>query len=423
MKLTSTATTRNRSLIIAAIAFVAAMMLMSDSAFAIASGSVDSTFGTSGLTTAGVGTIRGEPSIGRLKDGGIVVGYDNAQYLRIMGFTSNGVFDPSFGSGGVGQVAVPGATVVGATELKVLGNGKIVVAGYVSSGTTMGFVVARFNADGTPDLTFSGDGVAVFPSPKGTAYGYGLTPVANGKLVVTGEEDPSLTVSNSATIRVNSNGTLDRTFGKSGWEIVVLKDGFKGFDSGYRVRTTTGGVLVIAGWETPSSSRNNTLVIELNPNGTLDTAFHKTGILIYALHHTGYNYAYGLTMMGKKILLGIAGDAAHPAVVRLNPNGSLDKTFGSGTGRVIYTPSSTFGNVQQIAVTSSGKIVGVGQGSGLPAFEINGNGSPYPTFGGTSFTSNGATSANGYGLLIQGSEVVVVGSVSSSSLALTRYWL
>jgi uncharacterized delta-60 repeat protein len=72
------------------------------------------------------------------------------------------------------------------------------------------------------------------------------------------------------------------------------------------------------------------------PNGTLDTSFNGTGRVTTVLR-SGNNYGNGVTVMGDNRILvtGLAGTSPDydVALVRFTENGTLDTTFGGGTGK------------------------------------------------------------------------------------------
>ena len=91
--------------------------------------------------------------------------------------------------------------------------GRIVVAGRAVNLTngTFDFALARYNADGTLDNTFSGDGLLT------TDFGFNdtatsLTLQADGKIVVAGFSEAIFDI-DFAVARYNADGTLDATFG------------------------------------------------------------------------------------------------------------------------------------------------------------------------------------------------------------------
>ena len=72
------------------------------------------------------------------------------------------------------------------------------------------FAVARYAADGSPDLTFSGDGrvTTAFADPSA---GHAVAIQADGKIVVAGGEGSSF-----ALARYNADGSFDASFGDAG---------------------------------------------------------------------------------------------------------------------------------------------------------------------------------------------------------------
>jgi uncharacterized delta-60 repeat protein len=122
----------------------------------------------------------------------------------------------------VASIVVPGSTQVNVTDIATRSNDAAVVVGYETptSGRAK-FVVARFRADGEPDLRFSDDGVNRVGFPQGDAYGYGVAIQPDRKIVVVGEVDPTSNSSNPAILRLNADGTLDKTFAKGGRKVVA----------------------------------------------------------------------------------------------------------------------------------------------------------------------------------------------------------
>src|SRR6185437_13165847 len=73
---------------------------------------------------------------------------------------TDGTLDPEFGVGGIALAGLSGVSSDGPPHPLVQPDGKILYCSPLSSGGTSGddFVVLRFNADGTPDTSFSFDG-------------------------------------------------------------------------------------------------------------------------------------------------------------------------------------------------------------------------------------------------------------------------
>ncbi|MBS0555805.1 MAG: hypothetical protein JSR27_00170 [Proteobacteria bacterium] len=137
---------------------------------------------------------------------------------------TDGDLDPSFGSGGKVRLTVDpfnqptGATLV-ATDVVVQPDGKILLAGYAAASDSE-WIVIRLNEDGSYDNTFGigQNGIAyfyVFGPADNQATSIALRP--NGKIVVGGTINDSNTgLVTAVAIQLNSNGSLDSTWGNNG---------------------------------------------------------------------------------------------------------------------------------------------------------------------------------------------------------------
>jgi uncharacterized delta-60 repeat protein len=97
------------------------------------------------------------------------------------------------------------------------------------------------------------------------------------------------------------------------------------------------GRIVIAGWLTRRSQGDMAMARYL-PTGDLDASFSQDGMYTLDLSSSDYLSAIALQPDGRIVAAGASGEAATQfAVIRLRPAGTLDKTFGVGTG-VVVTP-------------------------------------------------------------------------------------
>src|SRR5262249_53355575 len=135
-------------------------------------------------------------------------------------FTAGGRRDPSFGDGGVVTTAV--GSNDSANAVAVQADGKIVVAG-TTTATTADFLVARYNADGTPDTSFVA-GVGYVAIDFGSADGaVGVAVQPDGKIVVAGTTSPSVRL--FALAPLDAGGALDTTFGVGGKATTAMPGG------------------------------------------------------------------------------------------------------------------------------------------------------------------------------------------------------
>jgi uncharacterized delta-60 repeat protein len=104
------------------------------------------------------------------------------------------------------------------------------------------------------------------------------------------------------------------------------------------------------------------VVTRLMPDGSLDTTFDGDGTATIDFGSTS-DIAAGIVRQpdGKLVVAGYTQVSEDVAVARLNPNGSLDATFGVA-GRRPSTSAWPFGNA--VARAPNGRIVVAGQRTG-----------------------------------------------------------
>lgn len=190
---------------------------------------------------------------------------------------SGGVLDPTFGNGGLVTTANGRAFAVATyPNAGTANDGKIVAAGQGSLHNASYIAVFRYNLDGTPDQTFGGTGT-VMTVAGGPAMAVAVQP--DGKVLAAGWVGGDYTV-----VRYNADGTPDSTFGTKGKAALT----FSKFSSDfvYNLVVQPDGKIVLAG-ETSSDGTNwNLGLMRLNANGSLDSSFGSGGKVITNLGST-----------------------------------------------------------------------------------------------------------------------------------------
>lgn len=267
-------------------------------------------------------------------------------------------------------------------------------------------------ADGTEDSTFGTSGVA---SAASTNEGDGVRGVIvqpSGKIVTIGfVASPNYSRGwNYRAARFNKDGSLDSTFGSNG---IYDNDitGRHDVPRGYAVQPD--GKIILAGdVEYPTGGQYRITLLRITPNGALDNSFGTSGIWMDNRGITSNIYRATATPTGKIIVTGRDRDMGRSIVFQLNPNGTLDTSF--GTGGFVYVPDN--GSEKDgvgVTVDSNGKIAIAGiNGGDAFAYRLNSNGSVDTKFGTAGFRNyqvNG-TSASFNKIIQVGNEYLITGS-------------
>ena len=226
-------------------------------------------------------------------------------------------------------------------------------------------------ATGIKDETFDvGSGLdMVSPAPAGR----NIQLYPDGRILVSGRFDSYKGVAANNIIRLNSDGSRDTSFD--------VGTGFNDMIRGSVLQPD--GKIVVFGPFTSYQGVAANRIIRLNPDGSRDTTFNVG---------TGFNeiaYDAALQLDGKIVVVGgftsYQGVAAN-RIIRLNPGGSRDTTFNTGSGlntiayNVLTQPDGKIvasGFFTEYQGISSGRIV-----------RINSNGSRDATFNmGTGFNN------------------------------------
>jgi len=390
-----------------------------------ASGNLDATFSWEGLVTSyivpsnpgridvAVG-IAIQPNDKIVAAGYSATGMSNSDFA-LTRYNPNGSLDKTFS--GDGRLITNFGGYDQVLDIAVQSNGKIVVSGTVCNApSTKGpcdVALARYNANGTLDTTFSGNGKQTtdFGGGDNGSRG-GLAIQSDGKIVVAGYAWNG-TDSDFAVYRYNANGSLDTSFSANGDGVAVGGFGAGRQDWAYDLVLQSDGKIVIAG-ATCDASSCNFAIVRLNSNGTGDTAFSGDGR--QTTNFGGNDIAYGLALgpNGKIVVVGYKGtsSSSYFAIVRYNVNGSLDTTF-SGTGKKAFSiiPGGQ-SSANDIIVQSNGNIVVLGSTDNGGAYDfalvrLKSGGGFDTTFSGDgkAYVSWGAASNDlGYAIALQPSD-------------------
>jgi uncharacterized delta-60 repeat protein len=305
-------------------------------------GTLDSGFGESGKVTSEIGgSSDSANSVALQDDGKIVVAGDTLapgnNDFAVARYNANGSLDTSFN--GTGEATVDFSQIDYGRSVAVQGDGKIVVAGDAERGDHRTFAVARFNANGTPDISFNKIGKVTTDFGGGKAEARGVAVQNDGKIVVAGLASTDGT-EKFALVRYNLDGTLDTSFGGTGKVLTLV--GISGSNA-TAMALQGDGKIVVVGYAVNNSGRDRDFaLVRYNADGSLDTRFNGSGKVTTAVSdHDGHCEAVAVEKDGKIVAAGwvSSGDNSDFAVVRFGAEGKLDTSF-NAAGSVLTAVGS-----------------------------------------------------------------------------------
>lgn len=265
--------------------------------------------------------------------------------MEIIRLISNGEIDTTFGSAGKVVADFGGAATGNAMALQV--DGKIVVIGSVTN-THLGLI--RLNTDGSFDATFDSDGTALmssFTMPNARA----IVIQPDGKILAGGSASSSTV--DFLVVRVNSDGTLDSTFGNAG----LLDLDFDSLNNFlYALALDSQGKILMAGWS--GSVCNSFAVARANSDGTMDASFDGDGKVVVAVG-CGNDTAYSILAQSDGRILALGGGWGKFDAVSLMPDGVLDSTF-NGSGILSTTIGGFAGQFMSACRLPDSRILAAG---------------------------------------------------------------
>jgi uncharacterized delta-60 repeat protein len=296
---------------------------------------------------------------------------------------------------------------------------------------------------GALDTTFSGDGKAtqgLFTHVLAQESGNAMAVQADGKIVVAGTLMGSEVLAYLAVYRYNADGSLDTTFDGDGK--VLLDAGSD--ERAFAVAIQGDGKIVVAGDVFVPGSSRSLLAVRLNADGTPDASFNgdgnADGIIVTSVIGSGGTaqscVAQGVAIQSDgKIVL--AGSTSRPsafeafALVRYLPNGAIDNSFDTD-GRVVFDfgtggPGFPLAAATAVAIDGSGRIVvgGVASAAGIGGndFAVARLNAADGSFD-NSFSADGRATIDfgGFGddranaLALDGTAIVLAGSTQSFGL-------
>ncbi len=202
-----------------------------------------------------------------------VAGYSvNAKKQNMMAvwkYTSAGGADSSFGTGGVVLYSGTGNNDC-STAITLDSSNNVYVAGYSYSSDSQMMVIRKYTSGGIPDSSFGTGGTVNYTGSGVINYGSGISIDGSGNIFVTGSAD-SDSLQQMTIWKYNSNGSTDTSFGSGGLVTYYVSDYY---DHSNDIVLDNSGRILVTGYRLNSEKKTMMVLWRYNSNGTLDSTFN-----------------------------------------------------------------------------------------------------------------------------------------------------
>jgi uncharacterized delta-60 repeat protein len=329
--------------------------------------------------------------------------------------------DPAFGQGGT-LITYQTSIADHVRRMKVQPDGKILVLATSTVdiiGVPREAAIFRYDASGLGDPTFGAGGTIRMEGLRD----FDMLPDGRIVVVITDYGYPAA----ARVCRYTANGAIDKSFGSFG----CVFAGGQGRHEGRKIKVQPDGRVVIVGM-----TEGGGFAARITSNGQLDPSFDTDGVA----YGWGTDFAYTLLppwtldsngdvaiQSDGKIVYGLGGGWGQVYyLARLNYDGSIDTSFGDGSGLVasyISVPgypydTFSFGIVPQANgdLLAIGTAVGWNGDSNWNIIRLGPNGREIDSFESSSADSRGPASA----IVALGDGRIVLGGMKDNAFALTR---
>jgi uncharacterized delta-60 repeat protein len=381
-------------------------------------GTLDPKFGNGGIvftanTVANAGALQGD---GKILVAGSISTVQNSEQPGLLRYNTNGTLDSAFGASG--KVVIGGSNAGPAFAVAVQTDGKILVA----APANLALTVFRFNNNGTVDSTFGSNGAtAIEPAELflGPASG-GIALEPDGRiLVATGHNESG---GQRIVARLLANGQLDSTFGSNG-----VAPTFGG-DSVAVV--PNGNILVGTGSVTSMYAPNGVVVKGFGIHGQTPGFANDAGGFVVTNHSATVTRIITAGSIFTDVNLMSLNSVSGFLLVSYKIDGTLDNAVGIHGGVTTPFPRNILARAFAVALQTNGDIVAVGQTahtdtgpSDFALVRYNPDGSVDTSFGNSGFVSTpfGTSVAFANTVFIQIDGKIIALGNSNNGATLARY--
>lgn len=289
--------------------------------------SIDSTYGINGIEQINFGFFPSYFSDMEFQeDGKILMLSYNLQVIDPIMITRrlpNGTVDNGFGLNGQVRTTF-GFQYCDTYEIEQLSDGGILIAGMADGNSAM----LKLTENGSIDSTFGTNGRVIYSfGPSVGSRIRSLEIDQNERIIAIGEAYNYDNLSfDMAVVRFNSNGSVDSSFGTSGNTKIDIQ-GHNDLASCSALLPD--GKILIAGNGRDNEDNTNFAMTRLNPDGTIDLSFGNAGKVIRIIN-SDYNETFeNLHILDDQSILAVGTSAGDFAILKFNPSGNSIQSFGN----------------------------------------------------------------------------------------------
>jgi len=324
-------------------------------------GSLDTSFDTDGMVTTtfspwdAYGVSAAIQADGKILVAGNIGNGANTDFILVR-YNSDGSLDSSFGTDGVVTTGI-GTYGDFVYALKIQSDEKIVVAGSSDNGPNDDFALVRYNSDGSLDMTFSSDGKVTTSIGSANDVANAMVLQWDGKIVLSGV---SYNGSNFdfTLVRYTANGSLDTGFDSDG---KVTTDFGGSHENSYALALQADGKILAAGGRN-NGTNDEIAIARYNTDGSIDTDFGTDGLQTTNMGLTSCAaLSIGIALDGKILVAGRSTADGDEDVIlaRYTSQGALDSSF--DTDGIVSTEIGDYDEAANaMAIQMDGKIVVAG---------------------------------------------------------------
>ncbi|MEY3398674.1 MAG: hypothetical protein RL220_1268, partial [Bacteroidota bacterium] len=285
----------------------------------------------------------------------------------VMRLNADGSIDETFGDNGFSEINLTGTDHF-AYAMQETADNKILIAGSsLDANYNNQPVVFRLNEDGSLDETFGENGAAIIEVTQIDNRFNSLTIQDDGKIVAAGHLSNPLTNDGQfdfdiLVARFNEDGSPDVSFSGDG----ILTDAVSALytDDIFEVVVTPDGNITVAGYATQADFSFDLIVVQYDDSGERVDTFGDQGVVQLDLANQDVALGMDIQTDGKIVVAGTSGgfffDNRDVLIIRLETNGAFDNTF-NDDGIVLTEVLGYMDEANAVTIQADDKIVVAGK--------------------------------------------------------------